>query len=81
MNNTEELKPCPFCGGEARIVEVGAAHVVGCTNCAEKYWRYGGRSDAIEFWNRRVCVSQKPCEFVYERNTDISFPPYNFNNR
>ena len=55
---TEELKPCPFCGGEAEVSEI-AWNVIQCTACTcqlivlpipdgatEEY--------AIEAWNTRA---------------------------
>ena len=57
-----ELKPCPFCGGEADVVYIEwcACHIVRCQN------QYGEcdvvpvtkyccvESEAIEAWNRRA---------------------------
>ena len=55
--NGLELKPCPFCGGEAVINPVFDLHVyfVHCKNCDCAIGRfYRDKCDAIEAWNRRV---------------------------
>lgn len=64
-----ELKPCPFCGGEARLVwmnvrntDTGAkAYHVKCTKCQCTQWPDGsgefpryGRDAAAAAWNRRA---------------------------
>lgn len=57
-----ELKPCPFCGGAAKLVEVEpSGYVVECTNgiCnASTNIRYSCGDDAVplvvEQWNRRT---------------------------
>ena len=51
----KELKPCPFCGGEAIIKYYAPCdYVVHC----EKEDCYGGiydtEEEAIEAWNRRI---------------------------
>lgn len=59
----DELKPCPFCGGEAKLHQTTygnniAAYVVWCgnRNCdvspTTRYRRF--RKEAIEAWNRRA---------------------------
>jgi Lar family restriction alleviation protein len=60
-----ELKPCPFCGGEAKIVDNGEASTNkyyfvdvlckdmscrGYSSCLE----YKTKQQAIEAWNRRA---------------------------
>ena len=60
-----ELKPCPFCGGEAKIFENGEErkskyyfvdvlckdmNCRGCSSCLE----YRNKQEAIEAWNRRA---------------------------
>lgn len=61
-----ELKPCPFCGGEAKLVthsfwnERTQAHTdhtysVKCSKCfAETYQFYNEKTNAIDIWNRRT---------------------------
>lgn len=56
MNN-EELKTCPFCGGEAEIVEdrlFGEDYYAGrCRSCAATYAFEATKEEAIAAWNRR----------------------------
>ena len=57
-----ELKPCPFCGGEAELYSVGTGsphyehyHQVICQSCLTAtgaYW--SGEQSAIDAWNTRA---------------------------
>jgi hypothetical protein len=52
-----ELKPCPFCGGEAEYREYDDSVWFQCSNfdCqATRVWKFDGRRDAAEDWNRRA---------------------------
>lgn len=55
----EELKPCPFCGGKARIMMEEedlpdeSFHNIYCTSCGVQFWTKS-KTDAIEAWNRRI---------------------------
>ena len=61
-----KLKPCPFCGGEAEIVEKAANFLtttivyVECKECYaspyihDKYSDYYSKDWVIEQWNRRA---------------------------
>lgn len=50
----EELKPCPFCGGDAKNYKEGfyAAYVT-CLNCGVDMCATT-EADAIERWNNRA---------------------------
>lgn len=57
---TEELKPCPFCGGKAEVVWMpyinveGMGLVVECNHCWAETGYYATREEAIAAWNRRA---------------------------
>ena len=53
-----ELKPCPFCGGGAKLISRGGLHYVVCyiKTChivPRTNW-YKEKNEAIEAWNRRA---------------------------
>ena len=52
----EELKPCPFCGGEGLVEEYGRkVFLAKCTNCGVKFPNIAKtKEEAIEHWNTRV---------------------------
>ena len=55
----EELKPCPFCGGEAEIrrwhVFGRKCHVtVQCKKCKANSGDWHNKKRAIDGWNRRT---------------------------
>ena len=55
-----EMKPCPFCGGEARLVSVwqgsyGFVYGIMCfEGCSALSAYCKEKQEAIERWNRRV---------------------------
>ena len=58
MSNTE-LKPCPFCGGEAEIDVSPHGHSV--VSCKDVWcrghadcWTHDNIKEAVEAWNRRA---------------------------
>ena len=53
----EKLKPCPFCGGEAKVKRFfGCAYItVGCKECNVQINR-DTKKQAIDAWNKRVEV-------------------------
>lgn len=56
---SEELKPCPFCGGEADLAkgkfgDGKTSHYVECMKCAGMADMYGDSDSAIAAWNTRT---------------------------
>ena len=49
--------PCPSCGGESRLEDMGWPHHVYCTECgmrsASAKWGEDGEKEAIKKWNTR----------------------------
>ena len=54
---TEELKPCPFCGGEAEIIDDAMGTIPRCRYCGAEngngFYGEGGHKLALEDWNSR----------------------------
>ena len=49
----EKLKPCPFCGGEARLFEeIPGGYIIQCQSCCGQIGIMP-KKDAIEAWNAR----------------------------
>ena len=61
----EDLKKCPFCGGEADIEKIiGFSHAViaayvYCKECGASTQTYGSEEVAYEAWNRRRKSEQR----------------------
>lgn len=49
----EKLKSCPFCGGEAKIMQAHNPYVI-CTKCHVSTPMFSWKADAIAAWNRRA---------------------------
>lgn len=60
----KELKPCPFCGGEAELVELGIkVWSPRCTQCECKLNQvYRSKQKAVEAWNIR-----KPMDEIVDK--------------
>lgn len=57
-----ELKPCPFCGGEATlniapyIGGAGFGYIVECDKCWSKTGYYSQKAEAVAAWNSRATL-------------------------
>ena len=49
-----ELKPCPFCGGEARFELYRDSYYIRCKKCGIRTSVEFTVTKAIEVWNRRA---------------------------
>ena len=58
MSATEELKPCPFCGGEAEIVgDDYMEWIAECVECCASSMTYATEAEAVEAWNTRAATT------------------------
>ena len=60
----EKLKPCPFCGGEAKLIDPYVstnrwAYFIECQNCKATKGYYQNKKVAINAWNTRVDCKPK----------------------
>ena len=78
---TEELKPCPFCGDEARIVLDRGRNAVGveCSKCTAQQppsWDVASEEWAVRAWNTRLSHSAEKealigqAQFLLDRLVD-----------
>lgn len=59
---TEQLKTCPFCGGEAKCIEFyGLYHVI-CCNCHIAGKDCPTRESAVSAWNTRPIENELEAE-------------------
>ena len=65
----EELRKCPFCGGEAEMFfDVPYASYVECLKCGSRTKICYTKAEAIAAWNRRVTqnIGKKECSVQEE---------------
>lgn len=71
MQQNDELRPCPFCGGEAtflkqRFVHIEPLYSVTCKKCGANTMFYPTLFDAEKRWNKR-------CSGVADKNGKLIF--------
>jgi len=61
--STETLKPCPFCGGEAALMQSAAKDIfVRCQSCRIETDGRKTQAEAIAAWNSRAATTAGPSE-------------------
>lgn len=56
---SDKLKPCPFCGGEARLIG-HFPYTITCCKCRATTVFYNTPEKAIDAWNNRVEFNLSP---------------------
>jgi hypothetical protein len=88
INQKEELKPCPFCGSEAKEYNTespgdgGPTYWIHCSSRSSdicgvmpytRYWDCEDRSEAIKSWNTRPAVGKETGLLPLDENTLCEF--------
>ena len=68
-----ELKPCPFCGGEAETLTAESMHGgylfgIMCSDCRSRGDVYNTEAEAIEAWNTRA---ERTCEKLPQLSDNV----------
>lgn len=87
---TEKLKPCPFCGGEAKFGAnkscCGRTVRIDCTNpeCGGCVTTFSSKAEATKAWNRRTQQPNEPLtldelrqmigQWVWVESKDVLYP-------
>lgn len=74
-----ELKPCPFCGGEAtflpqshRMESMQFKDTIACVNC-DLLMQANGKYKLFEMWNRRAMNRCKTCKYMTDNAKDANY--------
>ena len=70
MSSESDLKPCPFCGGEARKVykSTGQTTHIECAKCKAQFPKSTMNNRYDEAWNARV---ERTCKRVLFKPTGV----------
>jgi len=79
MAMSKDLKPCPFCGGEPVLDDLGDAdsHFVRCSKCEVQQIAKHMPWEAAERWNERTSTPPLTDEAMRERVWEIVRAFYN----
>lgn len=72
---TNELKPCPFCGCQAEVTKWQEGWFVECKaqRCGGTIGAYKTEAEAIEAWNTRA---DRTCKMIEEHDWNDEWEPY-----
>lgn len=69
---TKELKPCPFCGGEATVEPFNDENwFASCNECDATIEDFPNRSEAAKAWNARY---KRTCNMVAPNRETMPYP-------
>ncbi|MBQ2622341.1 MAG: Lar family restriction alleviation protein [Thermoguttaceae bacterium] len=74
---TIKLKRCPFCGGKAEVIVLGAwsySYWITCKNgCIKTQRQYDRLGNAVNFWNNRSADAAEDAFIAVETDTGLEF--------
>ena len=79
---SKNINPCPFCGGDARLIYSTDNHrqpyvtcdTPKCPGCNPYAWHYHTEAEAIEAWNRRAVPELKKGKWLVQPSTGDDRP-------
>lgn len=71
MTLADELRPCPFCGGEAGILCWTSNFQATCKQCLTTGKIYKSSEDAIAAWNTRIKALESRAEMDRKMGLEI----------
>ncbi len=73
MTTSNQLLPCPFCGGDAQMAESDTVYWVKCTQCESEGATNAYSAKAIAAWNRRATqpAAGEPVAWMRSSGNDV----------
>lgn len=69
----KRLLPCPFCGGEAKIISFLHRYMIGCTKCGGAVMQFNTKEEVITAWNTRT-----PMERIVDKLKQLTDNYYHY---